>query len=160
MENRNIALNKDLYLTYPEGYHLMTLDECKSINLTAQGEGIAIGDAGLQNIIVIGWQNTILGSMMMNADDVARNMANTLGMGMKGANYQHSDLVQKSFGGVGGYGFSFAYDAQGVRKMGLSFVVEKGKSFYYFNFYGDSNTQAETARIAEEVLSSIKWGSV
>jgi hypothetical protein len=55
-------------------------------------------------------------------------------------------------------GFDFTYQAQGENIIGYSYVVEKGKTFYYFNFYGRSGTKEEYDRIWNEMLNSIKWG--
>ena len=154
----NILLNKELYFTYPDGFHQMDAAECKQNNLNQDGPGISIIDPERHIIVSIGWRKTALGSMMMDADGVAKNMEASMSRMMKGAGYQKSELVQRDLGGQNAYGFDFSYEAQGETIYGSSYVVEKGKTFYYFNFYGSMNRKEENEQLWNGMLNSIKWG--
>lgn len=154
----NVLINKELYITLSDGLHQMTPEEYKQNNMAADGSSVSFLDPARQIIVSIGWKKTALGSMMMDADDVAKNLEANMSRSLRGAGYQKSNIIQRNLGGLEAMGFDFTYQAQGENIIGYSYVVEKGKTFYYFNFYGRSGTKEEYDRIWNEMLNSIKWG--
>ena len=153
----DIVLNKELHFTYPEGFHEMGEAERKKLNFIQEGPGIVISDPDRHIIVSIGWKKSGIGSLLLSPDDVARNMEKTVSRSMDSFSYQVGDFDRRPMDGVTAIGFDYVYEAKGIQMTGSSYVAEKGRTFYYFNFYGRTARKAENEEIWGDMLASVRW---
>ena len=66
-------------------------------------------------------------------------------------------FLSRAVGGETAEGFSYDYEAQGIRMSAESCVVKHGKVFYYLHIYTREEYKDENLKLWSELLSTAKW---
>ena len=157
MDNRLIT-GETLSLGYPDGFHIMTGEELSKMNVYGGGTGEGLSDPDRHILITVGYKHAgALTGLLANAKDAAGSMEGRLKKLMQPYGYKKGGFCTKTVGNESAEGFSYEYEAQGIGMYGESYVIKRGKTFWYLHFYARTELKAESLKVWYDILSSAEW---
>ena len=156
--NRYIAMNDTLKVFYPEGFHVMDESERSRLTAIAEGPMECLSDPERHSMITIGYKQIgALTGMLLSAKDAAKSAESYVRKALKANNYRTIGFLTKKAGGETAEGYSFEYEAEGIPMCGETYVVKRGKAFYYLHFYTRTAYKDENLEIWNGMLASMVW---
>ena len=157
MDNLTLTLNRELSFAVPDGFHVMDESERAKLSFLGKGPGECITDPDRNVIISFGWKSAGLAALLLSAKDAAKQVESDIRKPMRSYGYHADGFLSRAVGGETAEGFSYDYEAQGIRMSAESCVVKHGKVFYYLHIYTREEYKDENLKLWSELLSTAKW---
>ena len=76
---------------------------------------------------------------------------------MQAYGYECKGFSKRTIAGEKAVGFGYEYTAKDVAMYAESYVVKRGKIFFYLHFYGRQSAKDESLEIWDKILDSAEW---
>ncbi len=153
-----ITLNNELTISFSDSFHIMDAAERKNLSFIEEGKCECLQDREHHILISIGWKTPgALVSLLVGSKDAAKNMESSIQKAMMPFGFSAKGHEQRAIGQEQAQGFSYEYEAQGIRMYGESYAVKHNKTFYYINFYCRRESGEESLGIWNDILGTTKW---
>ena len=142
----------------PDGFHVMTPEERRSLQYAASGEGECLRDEKRHIIVSIGWKP--LGgllNLLFSTRDAAKNMEQQIGRIMQPFGWQSTGKLQKQIGSKTAEGFGYTYKAKNTAMYAQSLAVKHSKTIYYLHVYVRAERKDESLAVWDALLSGMRW---
>ena len=150
-------LNKELALTVPEGFTLMSKEEMAQ-NATSYGPPKwAVKDPDRHMILSVAWKKSLFASLLVSARETAQNVEGRLHKMMEQMGYERRQFVTADIDGLESHGIRYSYDTPSTRMTAQTLVVKKGSTFYYVHCYMRDTLLDESLPVLDEVLKTMRW---
>lgn len=152
----DLLLNNELSLPVPDGFHVMTDEECKGMNIMGDGKWVGLSDPERHILVIAGWkQPPAFALMLLSEKDLAKNMEKQIGSALQPAGYASEGFTEKVIAGTKACGAQYRYTASGTEMVAASYSMKFRKKTYYFHFYGREALREESITVWNEMLESI-----
>ena len=130
-----MTLNNELQFPVPDGFHVMDEEEMSGMTMIAAGPGVCLKDPERHIVVSVGYKKAgLLTSKMLSQKDIAEKSEGSIRQAMKP--------------------YSYWPDGAGKRE---TYVLKKGKTFYYFHVYMRAALKEESMPVWEEMLREAVW---
>ena len=153
----NVALNNNLTVTVPDGFHIMDAAEKKKLRFLGNAPTLCISDPVRHIIVSLSWKKNFLASVMLNPGEIVKQMESKLQQPMSEYGYKLREFFQEDLGGLPAAGFLYSYTAQDVGMTGESLCAKKGTAFYYIHCYLRQESEAESLSALKDFFKSFRW---
>lgn len=151
-------INKEMHLTCPEGFHVMTEEELDKLNFIAKGDCEVLSDPERRIMISVGWRSAKgISSLLLRPNDIIRNEAKTVAQANKNLNFRMGDYTESVVGGENANGFRYGYTTDEIDMAVETLVLKHNKKFYYIHFYSREDMMDENKPLWEKVLKDITF---
>lgn len=153
---RDLPIDGELRLRYPDGFHELTDDERSRLNTPWPGQWVGISDPERHIIVTAGSKKAgLLAGLLLNARDLAGNAEKRIRAAMTPYGYRAGDPTERKIAGERAVGFRYAYEAQGIAMCAESCVFKRRGRIYDLHVYAREETRAESFAVWETILSSV-----
>lgn len=151
-------LNDALRLTIPEGFHVMTDEECGRFTVLEEGEWIGLSDPERHILMTVGWKPVgRFTAALLSGRDIAKNMERWIRKPMQPLGYRLEAFGERAIAGTKAHGLRYGYEVQTVEMMAESYAVKHKRTIYYLHFYARAALWQESLPVREEFLASVRW---
>ena len=155
---QQITVNRELQLSYPNGFHKMSNDELSRLHFIEAGDGLCLSDPERHMIISIGWKQIgLFVKLLLNPRDLAKNMEARIEKPLQSFGYQLKERLEKTLDGKQAKGIRYTYSAKDIDMMGESYVIRSDKIIYYLNVYFREAMASESLAVWHDSLASVRW---
>ena len=151
------AINNELNITLPEGFHEMDEAEKGKMNFYNEEPGCCFSDPDRHMVLSVSWKKNLLGSILIGTKEVAANMEKSIRKPMAQFGYSLQGYVTEDIGGAAAEGFRYSYTAEGIEMTGESLSAKKGRTFYYIHCYMRTELLDESTEVLKEILKDCEW---
>lgn len=153
-----VTLNSELKFPVPDGFHVMDEEEMSGMTMIAVGPGICLKDPERHIVVSVGYKKAgLLTSKMLSQKDIATKSEGSIRQAMKPYRYWPDGAGKREVGGLAADGFRYLYSAQETDMYAETYVLKKGKTFYYFHVYMRAALKEKSMPVWEEMLGSASW---
>ena len=153
-----ITLNKELTLTFPDGFHVMDDEERSRLQFFASGAGECLSDPEKHIIVSAAWAFGGLASLLLNASDLAKGAESRISKPMAAYGYVLDGFPERQIGGVRACAYRYHYTVDSIGMNGETWVLKNRRTIYYLHFYYRAALAQESLPVVEEILGSARWG--
>ena len=153
---KEILLNNELALSYPEGFAGPSEEELAKLRfLNKKGAGEVLYDPERHMYATAAYQ-TIGGfqAMLLNIQDLGKNDAKVVAKAMEPYSCEMGEVETKTVAGEDAVSYSYHYTAEGKAMFGETTEIKKGKNIYYLHFYGRTDEEENCRSVIASVLST------
>ena len=151
-------LNKELNLSYPDEFKVLTGEDLKKYQFYEEAPGFCISDAVHHIMISISWrQANPFVAMLAGTADIARNMEAKIRKPMSKFGYHLEEFITRQIGGKPADGYRYTYSVQDVGMVGESLSVKSGSNFYYIHSYFREELREESLKLLDQIFADVTW---
>lgn len=152
------TINRELTLTFPEGFHEMTGAELSGLRFIEEGPAACFANPDRHMIVTVGWKevNMLKQALLIFADPV-ENMKGFIQEAFEPYSYRFERYLSGPIGTRTAGGLAYGYTAQDIRMVAEAWVLKSGGCLYYFNVYTREALRDENLPVWRELLASAQW---
>lgn len=156
---QSLVLNNELTLPCPDGFYVMDEEEIKTLAFIASGPGVCLKDPDRHIVVSAGYKKAGgLTARLLNQKDVATKSEGSIRDAMRAYGYLREGAGKREIGGLPADGFQYSYTAEETDMYGETYVLKKGKTFYYFHAYMRNAHKKGGQMVLDEILNGVVWG--
>ncbi len=153
-----VSCNSTLVLSIPDGFRELDEAERDKMNMLEDGPGKIFTDPDRHIIISVGWKPLgFVTSLLLGTKDAANNMKTSIRRAMEPYNFHEGPSCRKTLDRETIDGFSYSYEAQGIKMYSEAYVTKHNKVFYYLYIYAREELKEESLRTWNSILASAEW---
>lgn len=150
------VVNEEMRIPLPEGFHVMSDEERIALSKGQNAPAWVMSNEEKHLLFSVSWKAIpAIASMLLGPKDMVKNMKKRYGEAAADKGYTFGDIEKLTIGGEKAYGYPFSYTAEGIEMCGDSFVIKRGKQYYFFHTYYREELKEESEKLLEEIYGSI-----
>lgn len=153
-----VTLNSELKFPIPDGFHVMDEEEMSGMTMIAAGPGVCLKDPERHMVVSVGYKIAgLLTSKILSQKDIAEKSEGTIRQAMQPYHYRPDGAGKREICRLAADGFGYQYTAEEADMYAETYVIKKGKTFYYFHVYMRAALKEESMPVWEEMLREAVW---
>ncbi len=153
----SVSLNEKMVLNYPDPLHLLSEEELAEVRFLNDRKGMCFSDPEHHLMISVADQKLDgFSGLILKASDICRNCEPIIAKAMRPYDYELDDFCTEEILGQNADGFSYFYQAEGVRMYGEFYVLKVKKTVYYFYLYMRDKGKEDSVEVWEKFLRGIE----
>ena len=154
---KEVLVNDQLILSYPDGFHIMTESERSKLNLLEDGQWIGLSDPDRHMIVTVGWKHAgFLTANFSTSNDLAKGMEKKIRKPMEPFGYRNEGFTDRVVAGEKACGFRYGYKAQSVDMVAESLVLKCDGTVVYFHSYMREALKEASMVVWNELLELVR----
>ena len=151
-----LVINNELTMDCPEGFHVLSEEERRSMKTLKEGEWTGMSDPDRHIIVSAGWEKPALITAVLNAHDLADICEKRIRKALQPMGYKLESRHDRTVAGEKASGIRYGYTVQDTGMCADSYAFRHGKYIYYFHFYYREALKEESLPAVEALLDSVK----
>ena len=151
------VIHGQLFLVYPDGFHVMDVEELNQAFLDDNPNRWGIWDRERHIIIAVFWhESSAILSALAGAKDVAKSTEKRLRKGLKRYGYESRGSFTTTLCGQETCGFRYAYRVGDVFQSAETVILKHGTCCYTIYYYAREEKDLVSYPVYEQVLRSLR----
>lgn len=153
-----ITLNKQLTLTFPDGFRKLDANEVKALSSAGSENAEALKNEEAHLMVSMGFKKAGgLAGLLLKEADMVKAAEKGIAKASAPFGYKLAGFGERTVGGKEAKSFRYTYTAQGVAMTGEGVVVKAGGFYYYLYLYAREALQDAGFAAWQEILDSARW---
>ena len=148
---KNISVNSQINITYPDSFNLMDSEELKKSFITSTNDRWAIHDKENHAIISIAWQRAGLAGSLADIRAVAKNNEKRVEQIYSDKNYKLAGFSERKIGGKKAAGYKYSYTIENVDQYTSVYLLKHGGYIYAIAYTGRIDEFEEFEKILDGI---------
>ena len=153
-----ILVNNEVYMTVPEGFHVMIEEELRQLFGDADPARWGLWDKERHIMVILDWKEySPLTLKLTNVKKIATQNERIMEKGYKNNTFRLEGFFSAQVDGHEAEGYRYTYQVQGIGQKAESLLMIQKHTVYRLSFIGRTENEAADEPLYEELRSGLSF---